>query len=35
MRVKNGEIVKGEFSPKIQRALVEEAVQVAKKKELS
>ncbi len=32
MRVKNGEIVKGEFSPKIQRALVEEAVQVAKKK---
>ena len=34
LRVKNGEIITGKFSPKIQKSLVEEAVQVAKKKRI-
>ena len=34
LRVKNGEIITGKFSPKIQEALVEEALKVAKKKRI-
>ena len=32
IRVKNGELIKGKYSPKLQAALVEEAIEVANKK---
>ncbi len=35
LRVKNGELIKGEFALRLQAALVEEAMDVAKKKEIT
>ena len=34
LRVRNGELIKGKYSPKLQVALVEEAMEVAKKKRI-